>query len=262
MDVIIFGGQSNMQGQTEGLPIVNERVDGALEYKFRTDEFVSLKHPVGENIGEWILQANGGGGSLVPAFCRAYVKETGREVIAVHAAKGNTTLAEWLQGTQSYHTARKKICAGLKKARENFYVERVYYVWLQGESDSIIATTQEEYANRLITYKNLLKKDVGIEKFGIIRVGYFTSLVTWLKDERSHERRAKCDEAIMRAQEQAVESDGDFIMLTDKLASMSLDKRFINPFAEGHFNNVAMEIIGETAGRNLALFSKNKKFEA
>ena len=164
MDVIIFGGQSNMQGQTEGLPIVNERVDGALEYKFRTDEFVSLKHPVGENIGEWILQANGGGGSLVPAFCRAYVKETGREVIAIHVAKGNTTLAEWLQGTQSYHTARKKICAALKKARSSFHVERVFYVWLQGESDSIIATTQEEYTQRLIAYKNLLKTIYGWNK--------------------------------------------------------------------------------------------------
>ena len=31
MDIIIFGGQSNMQGQTEGLPTENAPVQGALE---------------------------------------------------------------------------------------------------------------------------------------------------------------------------------------------------------------------------------------
>ena len=40
MDVIIFCGQSNMQGQTEGLPEVNEAVYGALEYRALTNSFV------------------------------------------------------------------------------------------------------------------------------------------------------------------------------------------------------------------------------
>lgn len=33
-DVIIFGGQSNMVGETEGLPEVNEPVQGAPEYSY------------------------------------------------------------------------------------------------------------------------------------------------------------------------------------------------------------------------------------
>ena len=31
MDLLIFSGQSNMQGQTEGLPACNETVDGAYD---------------------------------------------------------------------------------------------------------------------------------------------------------------------------------------------------------------------------------------
>lgn len=189
------------------------------------------------------------------------MKETGREVVAISAARGNTTCAEWLKGTQCWHTALKKIRAGLQKARALYDVERVYYVWLQGESDSIIATPQEEYAERLTGYKDLLKKEVGIDAFALIRVGYFTSLVSWLRDERSAEEREACDEAIMRAQDEVAAHDEDFVMLTHLLAKMSREEEHINPFAEGHFNNAAMEKIGATAGRNLALYSKGERFE-
>ena len=91
-DVIIFCGQSNMQGQTEALS-ENERVTDAFEYKYLTDSLVELKNPVGENIrydgGEgvvfdsidllpqWHVDHAFGSSSyshtnLVPEFCRAY----------------------------------------------------------------------------------------------------------------------------------------------------------------------------------------------
>ena len=51
MDMIIFSGQSNMQGQTESTATVNSTpVDNALEYRFLTDELIPLACPVGENI--------------------------------------------------------------------------------------------------------------------------------------------------------------------------------------------------------------------
>ena len=48
-DIIIFCGQSNMQGQTERLS-ENEIVATAFEYKFLDDLFVPLQNPVGEDI--------------------------------------------------------------------------------------------------------------------------------------------------------------------------------------------------------------------
>ena len=49
MDVIIFSGQSNMQGQSETLS-EHDIVKDAYEYKWLTDELVPLQNPVGENI--------------------------------------------------------------------------------------------------------------------------------------------------------------------------------------------------------------------
>lgn len=245
MDVIIFCGQSNMQGQTEGLPKENEAVQGAKEYRALTDSFVELKHPVGEDLpSEFIKAAHQGGGTLVPAFCRAYVRETGKEVVAIHTAKGSTTIAEWQLGTQCYHYAKEKILSGLKKARETGSVERVYFVWLQGESDGLIQTKKEEYLERLIAFKNQVKKDVGIDKFCVIRVGYFA-----LKEEDN--------EAIFAAQEEAVQTDSDFVMLTRICGELSRDgfnKEYMSVY--GHYNNKAQDMIGEEAGTALGKFRK------
>ena len=135
MDVIIFGGQSNMQGQTECLPQENIPVQGAMEYRYVINDLISLQHPVGEDLrGEkWCAGAHQGHGCLVPAFCRAYVEQARREVIAIHVAKGNTVLGDWLHGTQHSYNARRKIAKGIVKAKEKGTIEHIYYVWLQGE---------------------------------------------------------------------------------------------------------------------------------
>ena len=48
-DLILFAGQSNMQGQTEQL-LDADPVQGAQEYRFLSNTFVPLRDPVGENI--------------------------------------------------------------------------------------------------------------------------------------------------------------------------------------------------------------------
>ncbi len=262
MDVIIFGGQSNMQGCTEGCPIDNEVVNGACEYLYKTNSVKPLNHPVGENYGgmdgsEYLMQSTNGGGSLVPYFCRAYINETGREVFAIHTARGNTTIGQWLYGTQRYHYSVKKIKAGLQKASELGKIDHIYYVWLQGESDAVIGTTLEEYFDRLVQYKNSLKKDVGIEKFCIIRVGYFCEFSAWYTSSvASAEVGKKCDETIMSSQEKAVKEDSDFVMLTRVCSEISRQKEYINPKVTAHYNNKGMEIIGIEAGKGLAKICK------
>lgn len=254
VDVIIFGGQSNMQGQTEGCPINNETVQGAWEYRVYENALVPLKHPVGENFGEEtsLFGSHEGGGSLVPAFCRAYVEKTGREVVAIHAARGNTTIAEWQKGTHRFVNAVRKIRLGIKKAQERGSVGRIYYVWLQGESDAVLGTSEEEYLEQLIRFKNDLKKELGITKFGIIKVGYFYSTSQWHKNISTYEEKKKRDETIMRAQERAVETDKDFVMLARICPELSLNDTYINPKASGHYNNAGMEMIGTEAGKMLA----------
>ena len=77
MDVIIFGGQSNMQGASYTLPADNDPVEGAVEYRWWDQNCTKpLCHPVGEDFSEYILGAAKGGGSLIPDFCKNYIKNT------------------------------------------------------------------------------------------------------------------------------------------------------------------------------------------
>ena len=124
-------------------------------------------------------------------------------------------------------------------------VDRVFYVWLQGESDAILGVSEEEYLKKLIEYKNALKKDCRIEKFGIIRVGYFAG--------------DAADEVIMNAQERAVKEDSDFLMLTRITAQLSKDPKFLNPEAAGHYNNEGLALIGKEAGAALGCYAVQAK---
>lgn len=251
IDVLIFGGQSNMEGQTEGPPESNIPVENAFEYRFAQDNLTPLAHPVGESVEDLIFGATMGYGSLVPDCCRAYVNRTNCTVVAIHAACGNTRIDEWSKGTPRYDCAIKKIKAGIEKAKTLGDIRKIYYVWLQGESDAINRTSENEYIRLLTTYKNDLKNDIGIDKFGIIEVGYFCATVRWLTDRTKDDGKA-CDEAIMRAQEKLPSIDDDFVMLTQICKTLSLDERYINPFEDGHYNNLAMELIGKEAGIALA----------
>ena len=153
VDLLIFAGQSNMQGETEGLPSLNNPISNAFEYKFLSDSFILLQHPVGEDIGDGILSgATNGCGTLVPDFCDEYAKSTSKKVVAVHTTRGATTISQWLKGTDRYNCMIKKINSSLKKAKENYKIDKVYFVWLQGESDAISGTTQENYEKMLIDF--------------------------------------------------------------------------------------------------------------
>lgn len=251
VDVLIFGGQSNMEGQTECLPTPNESVTNAWEYRLLSDDLRPVCHPVGEDLEPLLGGACYGFGSLAPDCCRAYTKATGRAVVMIHAAQGATTVAQWQKGTPRYEKAVEKLRAGIQKAATRGTVKNIYYVWLQGESDALERTTGEEYMERLIAYKNDLKQDVGIHRFGILQVGYFCRTARWL-DGRTPEEGRLDDEVIQQAQETLVARDSDFVMLTREAVPMSLDPQYINPQADGHFNNLGLSILGRLAGEALA----------
>lgn len=259
VDILIFAGQSNMQGETEGLPELNPTIDNALEYRFLSDSFVPLKHPVGEDInGDVLWAAKNGCGTLLPDFCDEYIKNTGKKVIAVHTARGATTICKWLKGTDRYTCMREKISSAIKKTAENYKIDKVYLIWLQGESDAIIGTTQKEYEEMIIDLKNAIKSYCNIEKFCIIQIGYFCRIAPWLEFSTNGQGIFR-DEEIMNAQTAVTEKDSDFIMLTDICKNISLDSEYINPFMAGHYNNKGMSLIGRTAGKQLAMYRKGEK---
>ncbi len=267
-DIIIFSGQSNMQGQSEALPKENLPVDGAMEYLYDTDLLILLKHPVGENLDddgntvfekdgdfwkewdksqesvEWLLGTNAllssteGNANLVPFFCDSYVKKTGRKCVAVHTAKGSTTISYWLKGARGYEIMLKKAKAAIEKVNP----DNIYFVWLQGESDALESRSFGDYKKDIEDLNDSLKKDLGIDKFGIILVGRFTN------DERDFE--------IIEAQRQVCKDNSDFIMLTELSQTLLNDKENVNPHANGHFSLKGFERLGKDAGENLGVYVK------
>ena len=257
VDIIIFSGQSNMQGQSERLS-ESTAVENAYEYKYLDRTFVPLRNPVGEDIRydgligerftstgnqkEWLSgHALGstcyGHTNLVPSFARAYIAQTQTALIAVHTAKGSTEIKDWLPEAAGYKMLVSKAASAIQKAKEEFCVNRILFVWLQGESDAIAARKKEYYKDKLRLLANGLKEDIGIERFGIIRVGAFT------QDER--------DDEIIAAQDEICKESPFFSMLMDCALALNKDDRMMNPYVKGHYSAEGLEYLGKMAGSEL-----------
>ena len=242
-----------MQGQSERLS-ENEAVHNAFEYKWLTDEISPLRNPVGENItyamekGEqvtpetdllsWINNhalgaACYGHTNLVPSFCRTYTELTGRAVVAVHAAKGSTKISDWLVGTPIYRALIQKARGAIQKVNPS----RIFFVWLQGESDALAGTSKETYKTAWKTLCKALKNDVGIEHFGIIRVGRFTN------DERDLE--------IIAAQDEVCSENEAFSMLTTIATELNTQSDCMHPRIRGHYSATGLEQLGQSAAEGL-----------
>ena len=259
-DLIIFSGQSNMQGQTERFPEDISSIDGAYEYRFLTDEIVNLKHPVGENINHFgktldakayteigellkdaaLLAPVDDNANMVPEFCKSYVKTTNRNVVAAHVAKGSTVIDYWLKDGQGYKMLAKKVKGAIKKVNP----EHIYFVWLQGESDAVRGLLKKEYKKKMLDLNDLLKKELGVEKFGVILVGRFTM------NEQ--------DDEIIEAQKEVCNEHDDFYMLTTITEELVYKEEYMNPFVRGLYNSAGQELIGKIAGEALGRLCDNE----
>lgn len=253
-DLFIFSGQSNMQGQTECDPN-DTPIKNAVEYRFLTDETVPLKNPVGEDIGEkgqeQLLASHLGHGSLVPYFVDTYIQKTGNFAVAVPAAKGATVIEQWQKhspdGEARYRALAEKVRAAEKKCGKP---RKRCFIWLQGESDALIGTTKQAYIEKMLAFRDDLEKDLGIDRFMMILVGYFAA---------NYGRKA-ADEVIMDAQRTLAKEYG-FDLLTDVTAELSLNPACCNPDAVGHYNNAAMKVIGNRAGAAAAELAASRGVE-
>ena len=261
-DLIIFSGQSNMEGQTEKL-LDSSTVKGAYEYKLSEDRLVPLCDPFGENLrfdgtlGEDYEDSMGmtwhekhvfgasayGNTTLIPEFCRVYIKKTGREVTAVGAAKGAADLDYFMPGSDWYKMLIKKVNGALTKT-ENFS-GNIYIVWLQGESDAIIGKDTDTYIKQIRELAASLASDIALSRFCIIRVGRFTN------DER--------DDDVIEAQSIVCKTDKNFLMLTEEASEMNKIPEYMNSFAGGHFSAAGLTKLGADAAYTLAAYVTKKE---
>jgi len=82
-----------------------------------------------------------------------------------------------------------------------------------------------------------LKADLGVDLFGIIRVGRFTN------DDRDLE--------IISAQDEICREDENYVMLTDIATELNQQKEYMNPHVRGHYSAKGLEQLGSTAAETL-----------
>ena len=196
---------------------------------------------------------------MADGLSSAYPDET--VFILKYTMSGYSLHHHWLSAGQRgsiYHAFLPFVTENMEHLSRLGYDVRIGAIcWLQGESDAIYRTPEEVYIERMRKFRDDLVREVGIEAFGIIEVGWFCGTVRWLTD-RTHEDALACDATIMRAQERlcSEEAEGDipgrFVMLTQICKALSLDNTYINPKADGHYNNRAMALIGSDAAYTLA----------
>lgn len=258
VDIIIFSGQSNMQGQTENITEF-EAVDGAFEYRFLEGALVPMTRPAGENIRydgtegypysktvpikDWLAAHVAGGpclnsSNMTLAFAKAYIAATGTDFVCTHVAKGSTEIKDWMPGTDGYAMIVKKAKAAIAAASEKYEVGKIFVAWLQGESDSLMSRSREYYKEKITELEASLRTDLGIDKFGIIKIGKF------MRDER--------DVEIHSAQYEICAENEHFMMLTDVATELSDDPECLHPEMRGHFSVKGLSIIGRKAAEALA----------
>lgn len=244
--MFVMSGQSNMQGQSESGPLPLELPQyKAYEYKLLTNSLTTVKHPFGEDIGDLLLQAHQGWGSLSPKFAESYYYTSGIPTLMIGASKGGTNLSEWSKvgvGANRYAKLVEKVNNAKIAANANgLTIKSKNLVWLQGESDGIINTTKEDYKQRFLVFWNNLKADCGLEKCFIIRVAkFFEHNVI----------------PIIQAQEELANENSDIIMVTRITGTFTGNPLYMQGI--DHYTNMGYDLLGTVAGKNIANYMMGK----
>lgn len=243
VDLIFFMGQSNMAGHggnAQEAPAVSE--EAGLEYRVISDP--DVLHPIEEPFGA--NENKDGGlfdadnkklGSMVSSFINRYHELTDKKVIGVSASVGGMAMDLWLNdGVMDDVIARIK--DSITYLSDNQYnIEHVYVMWLQGESDGSRGVTGEDYTDMFYQFMNEVLA-AGVEKVFIITPGrvYYD---------------ANAYNTIIAAQKKICENDDNFVLATSVLSDIDISM-MTDAY---HYNQEALNLVGEEAAEGVAAYA-------
>ncbi len=245
VDLIVFSGQSNMSGYggdpKEAPGIIR---DAGAEFRSVSDpeRLYTIAEPFGiyentEIMNDFYLKQ----GSLVTSFVNTWYRETGTPVIAVSASKG---------GMPSTYWASEAVCDEVEKRfktakhwlNENGYtVKNQFLVFLQGENDAIENIPDEVYLADINAFSSRLFI-AGIDKFLMIRIG-------------GEKGRHDAFKRIADLQTELCRTDPRFVLVSTLLSGVG-DDHMVDDY---HYDQAALNLLGEDAGRNGAYFAKTRE---
>lgn len=247
VDIIMFMGQSNMSGcggDASQAPVVNP----GSGYDFRAisdpTRLYSIAEPFGINenqVGGIVEYPGGKKGSLVSAFANTYYKETGVPVIAVSASAGATTTEYWTRQAIVNDFVERHQRAKIWLEGNDYYVRNQYVIWLQGESDADKGITAAQYTENM---DNIIRPLFinGIQKVFIIRPGRTIDKVNYF-------------DAIIKAQTEMCKTSGYYALASTMLSGFGTTYMV----DQWHYNQTALNMLGEDAAKNVAYYVNNRK---
>ncbi len=247
VDIIMFMGQSNMSG-CGGDASQAPTVKPGAGYDFRAisdpTRLYSIVEPFGINenqVGGIVDYPGGKKGSLVSAFANTYYQETGVPMIAVSASAGATATEYWTRQAIVYDFVERHQRAKIWLEGNDYYVRNQYVVWLQGESDADKGITAAQYTENM---DNIIRPLFinGIQKVFIIRPGRTIDKANYFDD-------------VIKAQTEMCRTSGYYALASTMMSGFGTTYMV----DQWHYNQTALNMLGEDAAKNVAYYANNRK---
>ena len=238
VDLIVFAGQSNMEGPG-GNKDLAPKVASGHGYEFRNGKdpkgLYNVVEPFGHRETGW-LGERGPGGTLVSSFMNQYYNKTGVPVVGVYAARGGTSVGTFWNNAGVKAELLRRYNDSVNWCTANKIVVRHRYcVWLQGENDCM--TEKEAYKKCLTEVFKPLEKN-GLEQVFIVTPGTFKDNTLSM-------------DGVVHAQESLCAENPSFTLASEALRGLS-DEYFADVV---HYNQSALNIAGSTAADIVAAYS-------
>lgn len=246
VELIIFAGQSNMAGR--GTAALAPKITKERAWEFRAVSDPTKLYPLTEQFG--YLENNPAGiwepgmktGSMVTSFVEMYLTDSEKTVVALSTSKGGSSITEWQPGSAYYRDLLERIHKAKSwLTQAGYQVERVTFLWLQGETDGDLKRSADEYQGLATTFfKRLLEKDV--DEIFVLEIGNQRDEPDLYLPIRQAQRNLGALERVT--------------FVPTSLASMRENGHMIDLF---HYDQYAYNLLGKEVAQALLAFNQETK---
>ncbi|HEI9805996.1 TPA: hypothetical protein SLN32_000938 [Proteus mirabilis] len=169
-DIFVVYGQSNAVGyaqDTYGFPDV---IDGAMFFDYKDNQIKKITKALPYSSG------NVSTGHAWATFANEYIRRTGRKVLIIPCAKGESSIVELSKPLTPSNTVYDKMISSFNSAmivanRDGISIGYKSILFHQGETDMTLGTKKQEYQNKLDQLIRDMRSDMGLNKCFLYRVG-------------------------------------------------------------------------------------------
>lgn len=168
-------GQSNMAGRGDIGDV--EPINNFRCYMLRNGRFIKMREPI--NTDRPIFEGNFRSGiSLAASFADEFANTYKARVGLIPCADGGTDINSWQKGSILYDHAVLMTKLAMRTSKFSGFL------WHQGESDSMTEESVSLYKEKLVTFINDIRADLGAEDMPFVMGELSRNIVRdWLKPE-------------------------------------------------------------------------------